>query len=93
MHTSEQLKGGDFMKKQISIVIIFVVLMATLLTGCNDPRISHSTDGNIHFFVAEKEIDYLNYLERFDYNKFEIIDITPDTYRNRFTITFRNKTE
>lgn len=81
------------MKKRISTVIVLVVLMATLLTGCGEPQLYHSTDENIHLFVAKNRTDYLNYLERFDDSKFEIIDITPDEYHSRYMITFRNKAE
>lgn len=69
-------------KKRFITLLIAIVMVATLLTGCGETTetITSKKDvslvGSYSLFQTEDVQEYLSFLETFDESKYEIVDIS-----------------
>lgn len=73
-------------KKRVITLLIAIVMIATLLTGCigDKSKITQSNKnvdeatalGNYFLYETKESEDYLSFLENFDDTKYEIVDIS-----------------
>lgn len=70
------------MTKRIITLLIAIVMVATLLTGCGETTQTITSEksvlvvGSYSLFQTEDVQEYLSFLETFDESKYEIVDIS-----------------
>jgi len=78
------------MKKRIITLLLAIVVVATLLTGCG-PKTETITsektatiEGSYSLFKTVDVQEYLKFLESFDETKYEIIDISTSMFTGNY---------
>lgn len=77
-------------KKRFITLLIAIVMVGTLLTGCGEEEKTKtitsnktvSVAGSYSLFQTEDVHEYLSFLETFDESKYEIVDISTSMEKN-----------
>ena len=80
------------MKKRFAL-LIGIVMLTLILAGCSSETEATETHGKYHLFQTYSADEYLNFLENFDEETYDIVDISVGHNHFKFTyaITYENK--
>lgn len=79
------------MKKFASLVILFALICVLTACGSNNSQIETNDTDSYHLFHSMSSVKYLNFLENFDHDKYEIVDISRDN--SYWYVTYRQVTD
>ena len=79
------------MKKRIITLFLAMSLSTTLCCGCASVKETEAIEikkvdqsvGSYYLFKSDDSYEYLNFLENFDYENFEIVDISTNMKASR----------